>query len=102
MKYIDVTRNTHISLDVMMERNIDDHWNVDGERELSDARTGSTRFILLNEMPPDGYTWSRRRLTWKQTTLRPNNVWPDMWKHTSDTAKRKAQKKWAIEKPKAR
>ena len=33
MKYIDVTRNTHTSLDVMMEKNIDDYWNVDEERE---------------------------------------------------------------------
>ena len=28
------------------------------ERELSDARTGITRFMLLNERPLDGYTWS--------------------------------------------
>ena len=27
----------------------DDHWKVDGERELSDAWTGFTRFISLNE-----------------------------------------------------
>ena len=31
--------------------------------------------------PPDGYTWSGERLTRKQTTSRPENVWPDMWKH---------------------
>ena len=28
------------------------------KRELSDAWTGFTRFILLNEKPPDRYTWS--------------------------------------------
>ena len=33
-----------------------------GERELSDAWTGFTRLILLNERPPDGYTWSGERL----------------------------------------
>ena len=43
-KYIDVTRTTHTSLDVLPEKHIDDYWNVDGERELSDARTGFTRF----------------------------------------------------------
>ena len=32
MKFIDVSRNAHTSLDVMQEKNIDDHWNVDGER----------------------------------------------------------------------
>ena len=36
LKYIDVTRNTHTSLDVSF---------VDGERELSDAWTGFTRLF---------------------------------------------------------
>ena len=60
LKHIDVTRTTDTTLDVMSEKHIDDYWNVDGERELSDARTGFTRFILLNERPRDGYTWSGR------------------------------------------
>ena len=33
MKYIDVTRTTHTSLDVLMGKHIEDYWNVDGERE---------------------------------------------------------------------
>ena len=37
MKYIDVTRTTYTSLDVMLEKNIEDYWDVDGEKELSDA-----------------------------------------------------------------
>ena len=37
MKYIDVTRTTYTSLDVLLEKQIDNYWNVDGERELSDA-----------------------------------------------------------------
>ena len=69
--------------------NIDDYWNVDGEREF-----------LLNEGPPDGYAWCGRRLTRKQTTSRPDTVWPHMWKHMSDASKRKEEQKWAIEKPK--
>ena len=40
------------------------------------------------------------RLTRKQTTSRPDTVWPDIWKHMSDAAKRKEKQKWAIEKPK--
>ena len=98
--YIDVTRNKHTSLDVLLEKNIEDYWNVDGERELSDAWTGFTRFFLLNERPLDGYKWSGRRLMRKQTTSRPDNVWLDMWKHMSHASKRKAKQKWAIEKPK--
>ena len=100
LKYIDVTRTTHASFDVLLEKNIDDYWNADGEKEVSDAWTGLTRFILLNERPPDGKTWSGERLTKKQTTSRPDNVWPDMWKHMSDASKRKAKQKWAIEIPK--
>ena len=73
---------------------------MDGQRQLSDAWTGFTRFILLNERPPEGYTWSGVRLTKKQTTSRPDNVWPDVWKHMYDAAKSKAKQKWAIEKPK--
>ena len=40
LKSIDATRNTFSSLDVMSEKSIDDHWNVDGDRELSDTWTG--------------------------------------------------------------
>ena len=73
---------------------------MDGDRELSDAWTGFTRINLLNERPPDGYTWTRRRLTRKQRDSRPDNAWPDMWKCMSDAAKRKAKQNWAVEKPK--
>ena len=66
LKYIDVTRTIDTSLDVMSEKHIDDYWIVDGNRELSDAWTGFTRFIVLNEKPLDGYTGSGRRLTRKQ------------------------------------
>ena len=81
MKHIDFARTTYTSLDVSLEKQIEDYWNFDGEGELSDASTGFTRFILLNERPPDGYTWSGERFTRKQTTSRPDNVWPKMWKH---------------------
>ena len=83
----------------LVGENLEDYWNVDGQRVLSDAWTGFTRFILLSERPPDGYTWSGQRLTRKQTTSRPDKVWPDMWKHMSDAAKMKAKQRWAIEKP---
>ena len=59
-----------------------------------------TIYYLLKERPPDGFTLSGERPTRKQTTSRPDNVWPDLWKHMSDASKRKAKQKWAIEKPK--
>ena len=100
LKYFDVTRTTHTSLDVLFEKQIGDHWDVDREKELSDAWTGFTRFVLLKERPPEGYTWSGERLTRKQTTSRSDDVWPDMWKFMSDAAKMKAKQRWTIEKTK--
>ena len=54
VKYIDASRTTHTNLDVMQERRIDDYWNIDGSRDLSDSSTGFTQFTLLEEKPPDG------------------------------------------------
>ena len=45
LKYIDVTRTTHTNLDVKEEKRIDDYWNIDGSRDLSDPWTGFTQFI---------------------------------------------------------
>ena len=67
---------------------------------MSDMWTGFRRFTVLNEKPPDGYTWSGRRLTRKQTTSRPDTLWPEIWKDISDASKRKEKQKWAIGKPK--
>ena len=36
LKYIDVSRTTHANLDVKQEKRIDDYWDVDGSRDLSD------------------------------------------------------------------
>ena len=58
LKYIDVTRTTQTNLDVKQEKRIDDYWNIDGSRDLSDPWTGFTQFTLLDEKAPDGYTWS--------------------------------------------
>ena len=54
LKYIDASRTTRTNLDVMQERRIDDYWNIDGSRDLSDCWTGFTQFIPLEEKPPDG------------------------------------------------
>ena len=58
MKYIDVSRTTCTNLDVMQESRIDDYWNIDGSKDLSDSWTGFTQFTLLDEKLPDGYLWS--------------------------------------------
>ena len=55
LKYFGVSRTAHTNLDVMQEKRIDDYWNIDGSRDLSDSWTGFTQFTLLEEKPPDGY-----------------------------------------------
>ena len=54
LKYIDVSRTTRTNLYVLQERRIDDHWNIDGTRDLSDSWTGFTEFTLLQEKPRSG------------------------------------------------
>ena len=46
LKYIDVTRTTQTNLDVKQEKRIDDYWNIDGSRDLSDSWTGFRQFIF--------------------------------------------------------
>ena len=62
LKYVDVSRTSHTNLDVVQESRIDDYWNINGTRDLSDSWTGFTQFSLLSEKPPEGFLWSGRRL----------------------------------------
>ena len=68
LKYIDLTRTTHTILDVLQESRIDDHWNVNVDRNLSVSWTGFTKFTQLCDKLPKGYVWLRRRLTKIQAT----------------------------------
>ena len=49
LKYIDVSRPSHANLDVKQEKRIDDDWNINGSRDLSDPWTGFPQFILLKK-----------------------------------------------------
>ena len=44
-------------MDVKQEKRIDDYWNIDGSRDLSDSWTGFTQFTLLEEKPQERYMW---------------------------------------------
>ena len=98
LKYIDVSKTTHTNLDVKQEKRIDDYWNIDGSRDLSDPWKGFTQFTLLEEKPPDGYMWSGVRLTRKQLTSRPDHLWPELWKSMGKHAEVKEKQKWSNEK----
>ena len=90
----------HTNLDVAQETRIDDYWNIDGSRDLSDSWTGFTQFTLLEQKPPNGNMWSVGRLTKRQATSRPDHLWPELWRGMSKNAKLREKHKWAIEKPK--
>ena len=47
--FFDVTRVTHTTLDVLQESRIDDYWDIDGARDLSDSWTGFTQFPSFKE-----------------------------------------------------
>ena len=69
LEHIDVIRRTHRPLDVVLESRTDDCWNFDGDRNSSVPWISFPQFTILNEHPPDGYTWSGERLT--------ATTWPD-------------------------
>ena len=94
-------------MDVMQDSRIDDHWNVDGSRDMSDCWTGFTQFVLSEEkhpkehmwsrltngrQHPDGFLWSGERLTNVQTTTRPDYVCPRVFRiEKNKNGKRKAK-----------
>ena len=79
---------------------IDDYWNIDGSRDLSDSWTVFTQFTLLEENLLTDICGPGRRLTRKQLTSRPDHPWPELWKSMGKHAKLKEQQKWSHEKPK--
>ena len=85
-------------MDVKQEKRIDDYWNIDGSRDLSDPWTGFTRFIQLKGKPPEGFMRSGGRLTGKQRTSRPDHQWTELWEKIGRNAKLKEKQKWSIEK----
>ena len=53
----------------MQERRIDNYWNIDGSRDLSDSWTGFTQFTLLEEKHTDGHMWSGRKINEKTADI---------------------------------
>ena len=90
-----MTEAAHTNLYVFQEKSIDDYWNVDANRSLSDSWKGFTKFSLLKEKPPKGKMWSGGRLTKIQSTATP-----EVWTKIGKAAQKKEKQGWAIEKPK--
>ena len=98
--YIDVTRSTRSDLDVMQEKRVDDCWNVDSNRSLSDSWKGFAKNPLLKEKPPKGCMWSVERLTQIEAIARLENVWFEVWNKIGKAAQKIEKQEWANEKPK--
>ena len=98
LKYIDVSRTSHTNLDVKQEKRIDDYWNIDGSRDLSDPWTGFTQFTLLEENLLMDICDPGETLTRKQLTSRPDHLWPELWEKMGKNAKLKERQKWSHEK----
>ena len=49
LKYINVRRSTHTDLDVMQEKRVDDDWNVESSKHLSDSWREFTKVTLLKD-----------------------------------------------------
>ena len=101
LKYTDVTRTTHASLDVLIDKHIE-RLLERGWRKKRIVRFMDRIHNICSTKGKDtrGIYMVGRRLTRKQDTSRPDDVWPDMWKFMSCAAKKKAKQRWAIEKPK--
>ena len=93
LKYIDVTRATSASSDVMLEKYIYDYSKVDGDRYLSDTWRGFTRFTILDEKPPDGICVVRGEIDKKENDIQTRlSVARNLERHVrSVEAKRKAE-----------
>ena len=62
-------RAASTSLNVILEKNIDDYWHVDGDRELSDTWICFTRITFLDEKPT-GWIY----MVWEETDKKENNL----------------------------
>ena len=99
LKYIDVSRTTCKNLDVKQEKRIDDYWNIDGSRDLSDPWTGFHLVYSIGRKPlQTDICGPGERLTRKQLTSRPDHLWPELWKSMGKHAKLKEKQKWSNEK----
>ena len=80
----------------MLDRRIDDCWNVDGSRDLSDPWTGFTQFTLLEEKPPEGIfvVWEEINEKTADIQARPFMA-RNLENNGKENAKLKEKQKWS-------
>ena len=98
---VDVHRSTYTDLDVMQEKRVDDCWNVDSNRSLSDAWKVFTKFTLfIDRKYSQRICVVRGEMTKVQTTTRPDHVRPEERTKIGKTVKNREKQEWKNEKPK--
>ena len=100
LKYIEVTRSTHTDLDLLQVKRIDDYWNFDSSKHLSDSLRGFTKFTLLREKPAK-WIFVVRRATDKVSNNYQTRLCLQMFGQNWSTRSESRNKpEWAKEKPK--
>ena len=101
LRYIDVSRITQTNLDVMQVSRIDDYWNIDGSRDLSDFLD---RFhsVYSIRWETSRQIYVVRGETDKTGKRHPgqDHLWPELWTKLGRNAELKEKQKRSIEKPK--
>ena len=72
--HFDVAGATHATFDVLLESRIDDYWNIDGDRDRSDAWTFHTVRHFEGETSRRIHMVRCERLTKWQATSRPDHL----------------------------
>ena len=97
LKYIDVSGTTHTNLDVKQERRIDDYWNFDGSRDLSDPWTGFKQNYYIGRKTSRRISVVRGGIDEKTAQIiYGQNPGRKNWRN----ANLKEKHKWSNEKPK--
>ena len=100
-KYIDVTWSTRTDLDVMQEKKIDDHWNVDSCEPLLDSWRGFAKFIIEKRNFSMGRCGPGR--VWQTFNRLPDQIMYGQKcrrKLEKPAAQNREKQEWAKEKPK--
>ena len=98
-RFLDICRRTYTDLGNAKENFIEDYWNVQAARVLSDNWMGKTVIPILLKPPKPGWEVIYGRPTKIQKTQRPGNLWPEEWIKMNDARKKKAIEFWKSEEP---
>ena len=91
---------THTDLGVLQGTRIDDYWNVDLNRHLSDTWRGFTKFTLLKEKPPKGYMWSGKETDKNSHDHQTRSCMArSVDKERKSISETREEQEWAEEKP---